>query len=127
MSKKGMRVERENLGSTLSNEEDFEVEEEMPETIRVEEDPSSSLVKTYITNKPQERTELNKGEVRAFTILYSVSGYCNWPLLHSMCEEYYRHMRSYKRQGIKEDISLISNFIAQEMQSEEAQAVKEME
>lgn len=109
----------------FDEDENEDEEDEMPETIRVEEDPSSSLVKKYITSKSQERTELNKGEVRAFTILYSVSSHCNWNLLHNMCEEYYGHMRSYKRQGIQEDISLIQGFIAQEMQAREEQAEQE--
>lgn len=63
----------------------------------------------YITSQPQERTELNKGEVRGLFIVKSIAKDMQWNLIDDICNEYYYHMRSYKRKGIREDIQILTH------------------
>ena len=86
-----------------------------------EKDLTSDLIRNYITSRIEERTELNKDEARGFAVLYSLSKDCGWDLITTMCEEFYRHMRSHKRLGIEEDIALVRGSTQKQEIGEEKQ------
>lgn len=91
-----------------------EEENERPDTIIIDQGSGTGLAAGYITTKPQERTELNKGEIRGLAVVKAVAKDMGWSLIDDICNEYYLHMRSYKRKGIQEDVGIISSMLMRE-------------
>lgn len=87
---------------------------EHPDTIIIDQGSGTGLAAGYITTKPQERTELNKGEIRGLAVVKAVAKDMEWSLIGDICNEYYLHMRSYRRKGIQEDVNIISSMLMRE-------------
>ena len=71
------------------------------------------VIKEYITKDVKERSELNKGEIRALTFLHIIAEELDWKFTKNFCSHYLHLMRSYQRKGIGEDIQLLTGFITQ--------------
>ena len=71
------------------------------------------VIKKYITKDVKERSELNKGEIRALTFLHVIAKELDWEFTKNFCDHYLHLMRSYQRKGIGEDIQLLTGFVAQ--------------
>ena len=71
------------------------------------------VIKEYITKDVKERSELNKGEIRALTFLHVIAQELDWEFTKNFCEHYLHLMRSYQRKGIGEDIQLLTGFVTQ--------------
>lgn len=86
-------------------------EEKETDKIVVQESSGLSVAEGYLTEKPEERTELTKGEIRGLAVVEAISHDMKWNLLDGICQEYYLLMRSHRRKGIEEDIQLISGIL----------------
>jgi hypothetical protein len=73
------------------------------------------IIKEYITKDIRERSELNRTEIRGMAMLYSVATELNWVFTKEFCEQFLHFMRSHTRQGIKEDVQLLSGMVTQVM------------
>ena len=71
------------------------------------------VIREYITKDVKERSELNKGEIRALTFLHVIAEELDWEFTKNFCEHFLHLMRSNKRQGIGEDIQLLTGFLTQ--------------
>lgn len=108
------------------DKKDVDVEEEEVESedifgieaIDEYEDESTKpldIIKEYITKDIRERSELNRTEIRGMAMLYSVAIELGWDFTREFCEQFLHFMRSHSRQGIKEDVQLLSGMVTQVM------------
>lgn len=68
------------------------------------------IVREYITKDVRERSELNPRVIFAFSHLRAIALELGWGWTLETIDEYLHLMRSNRRQGIKEDISLLTGF-----------------
>lgn len=68
------------------------------------------IVREYITKDVRERSELSARTIYAFSHLRAIALELNWEWTLEVIDEYLHLMRSNRRQGIKEDISLLTGF-----------------
>ena len=73
------------------------------------------IIKDYITKDARERSELTKREIYALSQLAAIAHELEWEFTEGVVEHYLHMMRSHNRQGIKEDVQLLSGMILQTM------------
>jgi hypothetical protein len=69
------------------------------------------IIKSYITKDPRERSEMNQRVIFALSQLRSIALELGWEWTLGVIDEYLHMMRSTRRQGIKEDIQLLSGML----------------